>query len=299
MSAIVYLNGQFMPLEEARVSVLDRGFLFGDGVYEAIPVYGGRMLRGEEHLVRLEHSLAGIRIDNPLSRAEWTAMLNALIERNGGGDQSIYLQVTRGAPAKRDHAFPPAGTPPTVFAMSHPLAPIPAQWVTEGAEAVTVPDLRWLRCDLKTVQLLGNVMARQEAVERGAIEAILVRDGLAIEGSASNLFIIKNGVIFTTPKSASILGGITRDLLIELARAEGLSVREELMPERLLREADEVWVTSSSREIVPITKVDGAPVGAGKPGPVWARLHAAYQAFKQKPESVLRPLCAPRNPMIS
>ena len=282
MSATVYLNGQFMPIDEAKVSVLDRGFLFGDGVYEAIPVYGGRMLRGVEHIKRLENSLDGIRISYPMSQAEWMTMLTRLVELNGGGDQSIYLQVTRGAPAKRDHAFPPEGTPPTVFAMSNPLAPIPNKWISEGAEAVTVPDIRWLRCDLKTIQLLGNVLARQEAVEHGAVEAILLRDGQAIEGSASNLFIIKDGVIHTTAKSASILGGITRNLVIELARAEGMSVLEQGMPETLLREADEVWVTSSTREIVPITKVDGAVVGAGVPGPLWQRMNAAYQVFKQK-----------------
>ncbi|MFZ5580498.1 MAG: D-amino acid aminotransferase [Pseudomonadota bacterium] len=282
MSAIIYLNGQFMPLEDARISVLDRGFLFGDGVYEAIPVYGGRMLRGDGHLARLEQSLAGIRLANPLTRVEWSAMLHDLIELNGGGDQAIYLQVTRGAPGKRDHAFPPVGTPPTVFAMSNPLAPIPAQWTDEGAEAVTVPDLRWQRCDLKTVQLLGNVMARQQAVEQGAIEAILVRDGQAIEGAASNLFVVKDGVVFTTPKSPSILGGITRDLVIELARREGVPLCEEAIPEACLRAADEVWVTSSTREIVPITRLDGQPVGAGVPGPVWSRLHVAYQSFKQK-----------------
>lgn len=282
MVATVYLNGQFMPLEEACVSVLDRGFLFGDGVYEAIPVYGGHMLRGVEHIERLERSMDGIRIDHPMSRVEWLAMLAELVELNGGGDQAIYLQVTRGAPLRRDHAFPPAGTPPTVFAMSNPLAPIAESWRRLGVDAVTVPDLRWLRCDLKTIQLLGNVLARQQAVEQGAVEAILLRDGQAIEGSASNLFIIKDGAIHTTPKSAAILGGITRDLILELAHAEGIPVREEGMPEALLRNADEVWVTSSTREIVPVTRVDGKLVGEGKPGPVWQRMHAAYQAFKQK-----------------
>ncbi|MEW6692785.1 MAG: D-amino-acid transaminase [Pseudomonadota bacterium] len=282
MATTVYLNGQFMPLEEACVSVLDRGFLFGDGVYEVIPVYGGHMLRGVEHIERLERSMDGIRIDHPMSRAEWLAMLAKLVELNGGGDQAIYLQVTRGAPPKRDHAFPPVGTPPTVFAMSNPLAPIAESWLRLGVDAVTVPDLRWLRCDLKTIQLLGNVLARQQAVEQGAVEAILLRDGQAIEGSASNLFIIKDGAIHTTPKSAAILGGITRDLILELARAEGIPVREEGMPEALLRNADEVWVTSSTREIVPITRVDGKLVGEGRPGPVWQRMHAAYQAFKQK-----------------
>ncbi|TQV65494.1 MAG: D-amino acid aminotransferase [Halothiobacillaceae bacterium] len=282
MSAIVHLNGQFMPLDEARVSVLDRGFLFGDGVYEAIPVYGGRMLRGDEHIERLERSLDGIRIVHPMSRAAWLDMLADLVKKNGGGDQSVYLQVTRGAPPRRDHAFPPEGTPPTVFAMCTPLVPIPATWASEGAAAITVPDIRWLRCDLKTIQLLGNVLARQEAVEQGAAEAILLRDGMAIEGSASNLFIVKDGVVHTTAKSPSILGGITRELVIELAREQGCTVLEAGMPEALLRAADEVWVTSSTREIVPITRVDGAVVGAGVPGPLWQRMYAVYQSFKQQ-----------------
>jgi D-alanine transaminase len=166
--------------------------------------------------------------------------------------------------------------------MSNPLAAIPAKWVTQGAAAVTVPDLRWSRCDLKTVQLLGNVLARQHAVEEGAIEAILLRDGMAIEGSASNLFIIKDAVIYTTPKSAAILAGITRDVVLELARAEGIEVREETMPEAMLHTADEVWVASSTREIVPITQVDGKAVGKGVPGKIWQRMNAAYQVFKQK-----------------
>lgn len=282
MSSIVYLNGEFVPLAEAKVSVLDRGFLFGDGVYEAIPVYGGHMLRGVEHLQRLENSLDGVRIKQPLSRDAWTAMLSELVARNGSGDQAIYLQVTRGAPAKRDHAFPADDTQPTVFAMSNPLTAIPAKWVTHGAAAVTMPDLRWSRCDLKTVQLLGNVLARQHAVEEGAIEAIFLRDGMAIEGSASNLFIIIDAVIYTAPKSAAILAGITRDVVLELARAEGIEVREETMPEAMLHTADEVWVASSTREIVPITQVDGKAVGEGVPGAVWQRMNAAYQAFKQK-----------------
>lgn len=282
MTAIVYLNGQFMPLEEARVPVLDRGFLFGDGVYESIPVYGGHMFRGMEHIERLERSLDGIRITRPMSHEAWLAMLEKLVELNGDGDQSIYLQVTRGAPASRDHAFPSADTPPTVFAMSHPMAPVPESWHRQGVDAVTVPDLRWKRCDLKTLQLLGNVMARQQAVEQGAVEAIFVRDGKAIEASASNLFIIKDGVIHTPPKTAAILGGITRDLILELAREEGIPVREEDLPESLLGRADEVWVTSSTREIVPVTRIDGETVGEGVPGPVWRRMHLAYQSFKQK-----------------
>jgi D-alanine transaminase len=286
MSSIVYLNGEFIPLAEAKVSVLDRGFLFGDGVYEAIPVYGGHMFRGAEHLQRLENSLDGVRIKQPLSREAWTAMLSELVVRNGGGDQAedqaIYLQVTRGAPPKRDHAFPAVDTQPTVFAMSNPLAAIPSKWVTDGAKAVTVPDLRWSRCDLKTVQLLGNVLARQEAVEHGAIEAILVRDGFAIEGSASNLFIIKDAVIYTTPKSAAILAGITRDVVLELAKTEGFEVCEKTMPEAMLYTADEIWVASSTREIVPITQVDGKAVGEGVPGKIWQRMNAAYQAFKQQ-----------------
>jgi D-alanine transaminase len=276
----VYLDGQFLPPGQAMVPVLDRGFLFGDGVYEVIPAYGGRLFRLDEHLARLEDSLAAVRITNPHDRAQWAALLARLVTDNGGGDQSVYLQVTRGADSKRDHAFP-KGVAPTVFAMSTPMAPLPAGMAEKGIAAITRGDYRWARCDIKAITLLANVLLRQEAVDAGAYETILIRDGQAIEGAASNLFIVAGGVILTPPKGPLLLPGITRDLVLELAAAHGVDAREAAISEAQLRAADEIWLTSSTREIMPVTLLDGVPVNGGKPGPVWARLLAHYQAFKQ------------------
>lgn len=275
---IAYLNGRYLPVEQACVPVLDRGFLFGDGVYEVIPVYAGRPLRLEQHLARLERSLAEVRIENPHARAEWHALLGELVARNAGGDLSVYLQVTRGV-AKRDHAFP-AGVAPTVFAMANPLAPVPTQMLTEGVVAVTRPDPRWQRCDIKAITLLANVLMRQEAVEAGAVEAVLIRDGLAVEGAASNLFAVQGEVLITPPNGPSLLPGVTRDLVLELARGAGLAVREQDVPERLLRTCAELLLTSSTKEILPVTRLDGAPVGGGRPGGVFRRLHGLYQDYK-------------------
>jgi D-alanine transaminase len=276
----VYLNGVFLPIEQACVPVLDRGFLFGDGVYEVIPVYGGNLFRLEQHLQRLDHSLAGVRIGNPMSRTLWRDTLDELVERNGGGDQSIYFQVTRGAAPKRDHAFP-ANVLPTVFMMSTPLAPLPADLAQSGIAAVTLADIRWQKCDIKAITLLPNVLLRQEALDKGAAEAILLRDGLAVEGAASNLFIVKDGAIITPPKGPQLLPGITRDLILELAAAHQVPHRETVITETELRAADEIWLTSSTREILPVTRLDGQAVSGGKPGPVWARLISLYQDYKR------------------
>ncbi|MHB8746449.1 MAG: D-amino acid aminotransferase [Gammaproteobacteria bacterium] len=275
----VYLNGVFLPIEQACVPVLDRGFLFGDGVYEVIPVYGGNLFRLEEHLQRLDHSLAGIRIVNPLSRALWRDTLEELIERNDGGDQSIYFQITRGTAAKRDHAFP-ADVLPTVFMMSTPLAPLPANLSQAGISAITLADIRWQKCDIKAITLLPNVLLRQQAIDAGAVEAILLRDGLAVEGAASNLFIVQSGVIITPPKGPYLLPGITRDLILELAATHAVPHSEAVISVAALRGADEVWLTSSTREILPVTRLDGTPVGAGKPGPLWAKVIGLYQNYK-------------------
>jgi D-alanine transaminase len=276
----VYLNGVFLPIEQACVPVLDRGFLFGDGVYEVIPVYGGNLFRLEQHLQRLDHSLAGVRIGNPMSRTLWRDTLDELVERNGGGDQSIYFQVTRGAAPKRDHAFP-ANVLPTVFMMSTPLAPLPADLAQNGIAAVTLADIRWQKCDIKAITLLPNVLLRQEALDKGAAEAILLRDGLAVEGAASNLFTVKDGAIITPPKGPQLLPGITRDLILELAAAHQVPHREAVITEAELRAADEIWLTSSTREILPVTRLDGQAVSGGKPGPVWARLIGLYQEYKR------------------
>ncbi len=276
---IVYLNGSFLPVHEARVSVMDRGFLFGDGVYEVIPVYGGRAFRLEHHLQRLGLSLQGIRIGNPLDQAQWSDILTALIRQNGGGDQSLYLQVTRGVAPRRDHAFP-AGVQPTVFAMSTPLTE-PDAVLQSGISAVTVTDIRWQLCNIKAITLLPNVLMRQQAIDAGAAEAILLRDGNATEGSASNVFIVRDGVVLTPPKSNLLLPGITRDLAVELCHANHIPCREADISAAQLRSADEVWVTSSTREVVPVTQLDGQPIGNGRPGPLWQRVSALYSAYKQ------------------
>jgi len=272
---LVYLNGEFLPLGEAKVSVLDRGFLFGDGVYEVIPVYGGKPLRLAEHLERLGNSLAGIRMTPPLSAEQWEAVFQRLIQ--GEEDQSIYLQVTRGVGARRDHAFPP-GVAPTVFALCTPIAPIPAS----GVKAITVPDIRWQWCHIKAITLLANVLQRQQAVDEGCAEAILVREGFAIEGAASNLFAVVDGVLLTPPKGHDILPGITRDLVVELAQANAIPLEERKITLAELNRAEEVWVTSSTREVLPIVELDGRAVGSGEPGPIWARMNALYQQRKEQ-----------------
>ncbi|RJQ45618.1 MAG: D-amino acid aminotransferase [Gammaproteobacteria bacterium] len=281
-SPIVYLNGKFLPLDQACVPVLDRGFIFGDGVYEVIPAYGGKLFRLAEHLLRLDHSLDGVRTANPLTHAAWEKTLVDLIGKNAGGgntDQYIYLQVTRGV-AKRDHAFP-KGVTPTVFAMSNPLPPIPESYAAQGIAAVTLDDIRWKYCHIKAITLLPNILLRQEAVDKGATEAILVRDGEVTEGAASNVFIVKNNTVITPPKSPRLLPGITRDLILELAAQHGIAWREAAISERALREADEVWLTSSTKEIMPVTRLDDARVGNGKPGPMWQRMTTLFQDYKR------------------
>jgi len=276
----IYLNGDYLPESEAKVSVLDRGFLFGDGIYEVVPVFGGRLFRIGQHLDRLERSLAAVRIAPPLDRAGWTAMLEELVARNPGEDRSVYLQVTRGV-ARRDHAFPADATP-TVFAMVNPIPPPDPALLRDGVAAVCTPDTRWARCDIKAITLLANILARQQAVEAGATEAILVRDGYATEGAASNLFVVADGVIATPPKDTSLLPGITRDLVVELAAEHGLPVMESAIPESSLHAAEEIWLTSSTKEILPVTLLDAKPVGQGRPGPVWARMNGFYQDYKRR-----------------
>jgi D-alanine transaminase len=276
----VFLNGKLLPAEQATVSVLDRGFIFGDGVYELVPVYSRVPFRLDEHLARLERSLGETRIRNPYSRAEWRSHIYKLIDAQGFDDQSIYFQVTRGV-AKRDHAFPKDATP-TVFMMSNPLVnPLPAQ-VENGAAAVSAPDNRWFRCDIKSISLIGNVLLRQVSAEAGAAETILFRDGKLTEASASNVFIVKRGVIQSPPKTNLILPGITYDVITELARANGLPLEFRDIPEAEVRAAEEVWVSSSSKEVLAIVELDGKRVGDGRPGPVFRRMHQLYQEFKQK-----------------
>ena len=276
----VYLNGDFLPLADAGISPLDRGFLYGDGVYEVIPVYSRRAFRIDEHLARLQATLAGIQMGNPLSTEGWKAVIDKLIAAAPWDDQSIYLQVTRGADNKRDHAFPPASVPPTAFAFASPLVTTPADVRACGVAAITVPDLRWSRCDLKVISLLANVLARQQAVDQGCAEALLIRDGFMKEGAASNIFIVKDGLLIAPPKTQLMLPGITYDVILELAQQhqQPLEVRE--ISEAELRAADEVWMTSSTKEVLAITTLDGEAVGDGKPGPVGERMWQWYQDFK-------------------
>ncbi|GAB4361778.1 MAG: D-amino acid aminotransferase [Methylohalobius sp. ZOD2] len=271
---IVYLNGDFLPLSQAKVSVLDRGFLFGDGVYEVIPAYGGKLFRLEEHLQRLEYSLRGIRLDSPLEAPRWRHILGELVRDDG--DQSIYLQITRGTAPKRDHVFP-EHIRPTVFAMATPIQTTKPQ----PAKAVTCEDIRWQLCHLKTITLLANVLLRQDAVDRGCQEAILVRDGTVTEGAASNLFAVMEGTVVTPPKGPHLLPGVTRDLILELAETHGIPAAERAIPLTEFRRAEEIWYTSSTRELVPVVELDNHPVGKGTPGPIWRQMYELFQAYKQ------------------
>ncbi len=279
-SSIVFLNGKFLPVDEARVPVLDRGFIFGDGVYELVPVYSRVPFRMDEHLARLERSLAAVRIRNPYTMAEWRDIIQQLVARQPFEDQGIYFQVTRGV-AKRDHAFPKDATP-TVFVMSNPLVCPPQALVESGAAAVTAVDNRWHRCDIKSISLIGNCLLRQVSADVGAVETILFRDGQLTEASASNVFVVKAGVILSPAKSNLILPGITYDVVAELAKSAGLPIEFRPVSEAEVRGADEVWVTSSSKEVLAVVTLDGKPVGAGKPGPVFRQMHRLYQEFKQK-----------------
>jgi len=275
---IVYLNGALVPLSEARVPVLDRGFIFGDGVYEVIPVYGRAPFRLHEHLARLQTSLDAIRLANPHGEAGWSRLIADLLDRQAGDDQSLYLQVTRGV-AKRDHAFP-KDTTPTVFMMSGPLVTPSLEEVEGGVAAVTATDFRWGRCDIKSIALLGNVLLRQVAVDAGAVETVLFRDGFLTEGAASNIFVAKHGVLLAPPKSHLMLPGITYDLVLELAAASGVPHAVREVSERETLTADELWLTSSTKEVLAITALNGRPVGSGKPGPLFRRMHALYQGAK-------------------
>jgi D-alanine transaminase len=280
---IVHLNGHFIPLEEARIPVLDRGFIFGDGVYEVIPVYSRRPFRLPEHLRRLQHSLDSVRIANPHTDTQWGELIRGIVERNAGEDQSVYLQVTRGV-AKRDHAFP-AGISPTVFMMSSPLVTPPKTQVENGVSAVSADDFRWVRCDIKSVSLLGNCLLRQKAVDAGTVETILFRDARLTEASASNVFVVRDGLLLAPPKDQLVLPGITSDVVLELAAGAAIACEMRDISEYEVRTADEIWITSSTKEVLAVTTLDGKPVGLGKPGPVFKRMYALYQDYKK---SVMR-----------
>jgi D-alanine transaminase len=275
----VYINGAYVSPEHASVSVFDRGLMFGDGVYEVIPVFGGRLFRLPQHLERLERSLGAIRVINPHTATQWEAILARVVRESGAGDLSIYLQITRGV-AARDHAFP-MNIKPTVFAYAQPLMSASAELLHSGVAGVTLPDNRWQRCDIKATALLANVLLRQKAKEQDGVEAILVRDGKITEGAASNVFIVSDGCLLTPPQGPFILPGITRDLILELARAHNMVCAETAFSEDQLRDAQEVWMSSSTREILPITRVNGRAIGTGRPGPQFARMLELYRGYKQ------------------
>jgi D-alanine transaminase len=281
----VYLNGRYLPLEEARVPVLDRGFLFGDGVYEVIPVFGGRPFRLAQHMDRLDNSLQSIRIKNPLQGYEWEKIFTRLTSATPNVDQVIYLQVTRGVDPLRSHLFP-KGVEPTVLVMAWRAKPRSPDIPRNGIAAVVLEDYRWRRCDIKATALLGNVLLRQEAEDAGAEEAILIRDGLVTEGSSTNPFAVQGGEILTPPRSNHLLRGVTRDLVLELARGAGVPCAERQITRDELETADEIWVCSSSREVQPVTRLDGKPVGEGIPGPLFRRVDALFQDYKAHLRSV-------------
>ena len=273
-----YLNASLMPLSEARVSPLDRSFLFGDGVYEVIAARAGKARRLAANLARLSHSLQQLRIRNPLSDRQWTGVVEQLISANGGGDIYVYLQVSRGAEYGRNHA-PLPDIEPTVFGFCAPL-PLPTTQALElGVACITANDTRWARCDIKSVALLANVLLRQQAVEAGAGEVILLRDGNLTEASASSVEVIIDGEIRMPPNSPRLLPGTTRSLVEELADRHGIARRVTAVTEAQLRAADEIWLTAATRGVMAVTTLDGTAVGNGKPGPLWRRMHQLVEAY--------------------
>lgn len=275
-----YLNGEYVALRDARISPLDRGFLFSDSVYEVLPVFGGRMFLFREHFDRLARSLREIRLDNPHTHEQWRGILDQLIVRNGSSDCYVYLQVSRGMEYGRNHAFP-AVVEPTVFAMASPLPVFTDAQRAAGLSAITVEDFRWGRCDIKSTALLANVLMKQQAADAGASEAIIVREGEVLEGSSTSVFVVKNGVLATPPNSHSILPGTTRDAALSLAtNVMPAEIRSVSLDE--LRAADEVWISAATRDVLPVTRIDGAPIGAGRPGPAWLRMADSFARLRQQ-----------------
>jgi D-alanine transaminase len=278
---LCYLNGEYLPLAQARISPLDRGFLYGDGCYELMPVYAGRPFRFAAHAERLLRSLSGIAMADPHTRAEWRAILGGLIERNGGGDQYVYWQVTRGAENGRAHA-PLPDIPRTVFCFGAPLPAASRASLEQGVSCITATDTRWARCDLKSVSLLANVLLRQQAVDAQAQETILLRDGELTEASASAVHVVLGGEVLMPPNSRRILPGTTRGVIEELAARCALSYRVAAVSEAQLRAADEIWISAATREVQAVTRLDGHPVGPGVPGALWQRIYAQLQRYKQE-----------------
>lgn len=277
---IVYLNGEYLPLPDAKISVLDRGFIFGDGIYEVIPAYSNKPFRLEQHLQRMQDSLDAIRIVNPHTSDQWQEIITNIIQKNNQDHLSLYIQVTRGV-AKRDHAFP-AEAKQTVFCMANSLVETDQASFQKGIDAITLDDYRWQFCNIKATSLLPNVLLKQTAVDNNAQEAILIRDDDVTEGAASNIFIVKKGVIKTPPKTSHLLPGITRDLVVELARGHELQIEETCFTRHELESADEIWMTSSTKEIMPVVKLDKNLINSGKPGPVTKKMFSIFQSYKDK-----------------
>ncbi len=276
-----WLNGEWCALKTARISPLDRGFLFGDGVYEVIPVYNHKVFAFTPHLERLKHSLSATRIPNPYTDNEWRRLCDGLVARHPWPDQSLYIQVTRGLQPQRDH-LPSNCLVPTVFAYSSPLKPLPESLLQSGIRCITAEDIRWQRCDIKAITLLPNVMMKMAAQEAGVDDAILIRNGMVVEGTASNVMIVENHTLVTPPLDHCLLGGITRQIMLQVAQETGLTVKEESISRLRLHQADEIWLTSSTKEALPVVEIDGKPVGKGAPGPIWKQMRAAYAAAKKR-----------------
>jgi D-alanine transaminase len=277
----VYLNGATLPLEQACIPVMDRGFLFGDGIYEVIPVYGGRLFRLQEHLTRLNRSLDAIGITNPHSDQQWQQILDDLISNSDHGDElTLYLQITRGAGTSRDHAIP-ADISPTVFAMASATKPPTDEQRQQGVSCITAEDIRWLRCDIKAITLLPAVLMRQQAAAAGAADALLVRDGQVTEGSVTSLFAIVGDTLVTPPQSHLLLPGVTRELVLELAAQANMTIEQRAIPLTELYDADELWITGSTKEVLAVVEVDGKPIGTGQPGPHFQQMLDRYRAYKQ------------------
>ena len=274
---IVYLNGEFVAIQDAHISVLDRGFIFGDGVYEVIPTYSREPFRLQHHLARLNNSLTAIHIKNPLNSMQWQQVIEQIIHKNNYEDQSVYLQITRGI-APRDHSFPQQEKP-TIFIMTTPLEKQSPEIAQKGVHAISLPDNRWKNCHIKTISLLPNVLLRQQAFDEGAIEAILIREGEATEGATSNLFIILEDCLITPPKGPLLLPGITRDLIVELADKQNICLKEQAITEADLFNAQEIWLTSSTKEILPVTKLNDKIISNGKPGSHWHQMINSYHAY--------------------